>query len=132
MIYDIIDGYGQTEDTTTFFTLRDLMDILENYKEKNVKFVGTEKSIGELISWRGSYDIPCLTPINEVKSAADILQMLKENVNTFMYGYKGGEYMMHENSEFYISSYGMNYCYKMCGWEIENNDFIILTKIDEY
>ena len=76
-----------------FYTLDCLIAVCENYQDLNVVFKGVDATVGDLISWRGSYNLPAITPLYGVrKKGIDIVNQLSEQMEQYHTGWKGGEY----------------------------------------
>ena len=133
MKYDIINA-GETEDDETpeFFTIGNLIELCLEHPEKNFRFLGTDYTVGSLMSWRGSYNLPAidydLVPSGGKEIAEDLLDSLKME----HYGWKGGEYKYARSDQFYISERGRCEEYKVCGYRIQDGEVVLLTKLDPY
>lgn len=129
--------YGETHpelDDIVFYTLNDLLDLCNNYPDHRFTLIGTEYSLDTVGSWRGSYEIPSMTPTREVRTGKEIAEEIANKSGKTMYGYKGGEYTINIWDEFYISQYSASSEYKVYGYYVdtENNNVQLLTHIDEY
>lgn len=133
MQYDLIGGYAYHGGNYSRWSLRDLIDVLEIHKEMQVKFLGTDYTITDLYSWRGSYSVPAIEYGNSDKTAGEIAKMLRERLKETHYGYKGGEYFYHISDIFYIvgdPSYSSEYT--VIDFEIVGGTIILKTKIVEW
>lgn len=135
MKYDCIDGsnYGY-DDEPKWFTLGDLISLCKSFPKHKFFFAGTLCSPGQLQSWRGSYDIPSVSFVEEEegKTGKQIAKELEVSLKKIHHGYKGGEYKYHEENEFYISQYGRCEEFKIFHYETTNNEVILYTKLDPY
>ena len=132
MSYDII-GAGRVEGGgDDFFTIGQLIETLVAHSNLPVMFVGTDYTIGNLGSWRGSYDIPSITYQHGKRLSGDVAQQLQAEINEDHYGYKGGTYRYLDNEEFYVSVYGSCEEYKVISAYVEDGVLILVTKIDPY
>ena len=132
MSYDIIGG-GRVEDGgEDFFTIGELIDVLNEHASLPVKFIGTDYTLGNLGSWRGSYDIPSITYERGERLAGDIAHQLATELNEEHSGYKGGEYRYEDTDEFYVASYGCSDEYKVISAYVEDDVLVLVTKIDPY
>jgi hypothetical protein len=63
---------------------------------------------GKLSSYRGYYDQLALSfdPEGEVVTVAGLLMELKSAIGKKFTGYKGGEYLMDERTQVWVSNYG--------------------------
>lgn len=138
MNYDIVNGgyYDNEYEEIKFFTIGDLIDVCNRNPEKVVRFLGTVLSIGELCSWRGSYDIPCITPEYEDKTGKQIAEELEKALKEIHVGYKGGNNKYYPEDEFYVASYGSAAEYKVVKAELEeiygDEILVLYTKLDPY
>ena len=103
-MYDIING-GTSYQSERYFTLGDLIDLLNDHPNRRVKFLETDLTIGKLCSWRGSYDLPSVTYeySYEGKLASVIAEELTHSLTHEHWGWKGGEYRYTRDDEFYVS-----------------------------
>lgn len=134
MIYDVLGGdeYNDCE-RTQFFTIGDLIQACIDNPNLPVRFLETQYTVGELGSWRGSYDIPAITYDSCTdKLGYQVATELKVSLKEKHCGYKGGEYIYHAEEEFYVSRYG--YCeeYKVVKAVVEGGFLVLYTKKDPY
>lgn len=132
-MYDIING-GTSYQSLSYFTLGELIDLLNDHPNRYVKFLETDLTIGKLCSWRGSYDIPAITHeySYEGKFASVIAIELEESLKRVHHGWKGGEYQYSKDDEFYVATQGTSQEYKIVKAEIEDEVLVLYTKIDPY
>lgn len=132
-MYDIING-GQSYAATNYFTLGDLIDLLNDHPNRRVKFLETDLTIGKLCSWRGSYDLPSVTYeySYEGKLASVIVADLERDLLCVHHGWKGGEYWYSRDDEFYVAERGTSREYKVVKAEIEDEVLVLYTKIAPY
>ena len=131
MQYDIIEG-GTYEERPEFFTIGNLFDLCLEHSEKTFRFLETDFTVGYLHSWRGSYDLPAISYEVGADTGKDIAQCLLQSLTQTHCGWKGGEYKYTRGDEFYVSEKGLCSEYKICGYKIEGNEVILLTKLDPY
>ena len=131
-MYDIIDGSVSKQAPVNFYTLIAFFKLMHDHANFKIKFVGTDLSVGELIPWRSSYDTPCITPSREVVTGYDVSMMLSANMGTYKTGYKGGQFYMNPESEFYVSPSSQSNEYKVCGFDLVGDTLFLNTLIDEY
>ena len=134
MQYDIINLGGSISDdeSVEFFTIGDLIEACENHPHFPVIFLGTSRTVGDLGSWRGSYDLPSIEPIPAPRIAGDIANSLRQQLTETHYGWKGGEYHYDEGDEFYVASAGSSAEYKVLKAVVENGTLVLYTKLDPY
>ena len=120
-----------------------LLKDLEPYKNLpiDVKFDdGT--SPNQLMSWRGRYNCLALEYYRENDchmTASVFYNAVKEAIGQTFRGYKGGDFLMDENTPIYKANYGE--CYARCsegygvvkivGIKKEDDKIIILTRVSE-
>lgn len=119
-------------ESTEFMTLNELKNLASEYPNHKFKLAGTNLGILQVHSWRGSYVLPAVSPTHEVVKGSDLVKELKETINEIQYGYKGGEYFMHGDDEFYVTHIGNADEYKVFHHEVLNNEVILYLDIDEY
>lgn len=132
--YDYIDGSsGDDENEYSFYTIGELISVCGFYPNAEVRFVGVDATVGNLGSWRGSYDLPAISPLyGEVKTGKQVAEQLIKELEETHCGWKGGDYKYHHAEEFYVAERGCSSEYKVIGYEINNQELILLTKIDPY
>ena len=88
------------------FTIGKLLEELENSTANSVRLIGTDYTLGTLMSWRGSYDIPAFDYDVGYKSPQQLAAEIRDDLKDIHQGYKGGDYMYTENDVFYLAPYG--------------------------
>jgi hypothetical protein len=100
-----IDRMGarwQQERAETQLTLGKFIDLLRTLPQDR-----TIAGIGSPDSYRGYYDDLAFRPTSEVRTVADVLNMLLvECMGRTFCGYKGGDYLMGEHTPLWIAEYG--------------------------
>ncbi len=133
MNYDTIDGNYRSEDWyINFFTIGNLIGICRQHPDKVVHFLGTNRSPGELHSWRGSYDLPAISTSWEDKTGEIIAEELTAALKEVHWGWKGGQYHYNQDDEFYIAESGNSSEYKVVKAELEDDILVLYTKLDPY
>lgn len=134
MEYDLITGGSNyIDDGNVFYTIGDLISLLRKYPKRRVTFLGTDLTIGDLISWRGSYDVPAITYTDAIENSSTIADRLEDQLGYTHTGWKGGEFMFYPHNEFYIvPNHSSVEYHKVIGYEMRDDDIVLLTKIDEY
>lgn len=132
-MYDSISGNTEYPLDPEFYTLNQLRHLMIDHPDKLIKFVGAEEyTVGDVRSWRGSYDIPSIEPLVGERTGKEIYEILCERIGNTMIGYKGGEFSINGGDEFYVAHYGDNSYHKVVGYDIRDNDLILNTKLDPY
>lgn len=131
-MYDLLSGDSyQTE--VNFLTIGDLIRLGTEHPDKVFRFLEVEYYPQKLISWRGSYGLPAIKYGTEPVYGAILASSLTEGLNQTHYGYKGGEYEYGENQEPYlVYTNSSDEEYKICGYKLEENEVVLLTKLDPY
>lgn len=133
MIYDCLDYSEYGEEDYKFFTIGDMIDACNQHPEKKVKFVGTNYTVGQLQSWRGSYDIPSITYLyGDYKLAKEVADQLELELQKKHCGYKGGEYHFYAYEEFYVAQHGSSSEWKVVDAKVEGEFLVLGTKLDPY
>ena len=77
-----------------------------------IKFLETQPSdllvegLGELDSYRGYYRDLAFEPVTTQRSAEDLLVECQSAMGKVFEGYKGGDYLMGENTPLWVANYG--------------------------
>lgn len=74
-------------------TLGKLKEMFDAYADDHV----FEYGLGDVFSWRGSYDEPCFS-IEQNVTAKHCKRVVEEALNESFMGWKGGEYSYYEGS----------------------------------
>lgn len=122
-------------DKTSFFTIGDLISVLLADAHLPVRFIGTNSTLGELGSWRGSYNLPAIETVGfdgNDRPAGAIAQELLAALKEEHTGYKGGEYYYDQNDEFYVAGYGSSAEYKVFDSFVNDGELVLVTRIDPY
>lgn len=131
--WDTVDYSYTDERIYEEVTLGQLMDACIDNPMLNVVFVGTSrKTVGELHSWRGSYDIPAISYEDGEKTGAQVYTELKEALKHKHYGYKGGEYNYREHEKPYVSRRGSCEEFMIVKIDVVGSDLVLYTKIVPY
>lgn len=116
-----------------FYTLQNLLDLCFQYPQHEFKFVDTNYSPNVLISWRGSYSTPAILVDECVKTGAEIVDFLNEQIEHVHHGYKGGEYKYFFDDEFYVVTCDSNSNeHAVNGYKIEDGVVWLITNINTY
>ena len=136
MQYDIINLGGSISDdeSVEFFTIGDLIEACENHPHFPVIFLGTSRTVGDLGSWRGSYDLPSIEPTrtSTPRKGGEIADTLRKQLTETHYGWKGGEYRYYGDDEFYVAPSGSSDEYKVVKAAVEDGTLTLYTKLDPY
>lgn len=131
-MWDLINGNSHYEESSSFFTLYDLLDFCSKHPYRPIRFVGVSLYPGEVMSWRGSYDQPSISPVKDVQTGQDVVDSINKALDEVHYGYKGGEYKFSGHEEFYVAHYGSSAEYKVKKAELEGNEIVLYTKLDPW
>ena len=95
-------------------TLGELISWLENQPQEKEVVMGFSTPHSD----RGSYENLAFTPKNRAV-IGDMLGYAREALGSTYYGWKGGDFTMHEHTEVYIGNYGE------CGEAINSAHFML-------
>jgi len=130
--------------TSPQLTLGKLIERIEAIEDRSKPVVFDEVyHPSDIDSWRGSYCELALTyETGEGKlSTADFIALLKRTVGATLYGYKGGEFLMIEDTPVWVANYGESHGFKnegdiwlqaVVGVSEDERHVIIETKNIEY
>jgi hypothetical protein len=131
-MYTRVDDFSLKDDEISSLSIEELMSLCHKYPKHIFRFWHTDYSPGELISWRGSYDTPCITYTSESVVGDSFLKVL-QTYDSAHSGYKGGEYTFELDHSPYISQYGSSGNYtKIIGYEVHFDEVILLTQVIPY
>lgn len=82
-------------------TLGELIRALEGTRP-DLKIVG----FGRPRSYRGYYEDLAFEPVEQTQTAAELLEVAKGCMGRTFQGWKGGDYVMHENTPLWIAEWG--------------------------
>ena len=135
MIYDILPG-GNEEYEDEYqepYTIGKLLEALEKTSATCVRLIGTTYTLGELGSWRGSYDIPALFYEEGYKSPSELASEIHKSLEDVHHGYKGGEYRYTLEDSPYLANYGSSGSqHKIVDVKTEQSILYLCTKIIPY
>lgn len=135
MSYDILPG-GCEEYEDEYqepYTIGKLLEELDNSSANSVRLIGTDYTLGSLMSWRGSYDIPAFDYETGYKSPATLAAEIRESLKEDHYGYKGGKYRYDEGDSPYLAQHGSSGGeHKIVDVKTEQSILYLCTKIVPY
>jgi hypothetical protein len=133
MKYDIIGGgYDQEDEYQESYTIGKLLEELDNSTANSVRLIGTDYTLGSLMSWRGSYDIPAFDYEVGYKTPRQLAEEIRASLKETHYGYKGGRHMYNENDIFYVAAHGTSSEYQVVDVKTEQSILYLCTKIVPY
>lgn len=108
MSYDILPGGNENfeDEYQEPYTIGKLLEELDNSSANSVRLIGTDYTLGRLMSWRGSYDIPSFDYEVGYKDPANLAGEIREALKDKHWGYKGGEYHYTLKDSFYLAHQG--------------------------
>lgn len=85
-------------------------------------------------SWRGSYSELAITFVmdGEFMLLKKFIEILKDTVGKELTGWKGGEFMMTEDTPVWVSNHGNSGHTGICGVHYDGSNAILLTATFEY
>lgn len=139
MEYDVVSGYGfysceveQKYREKQSFSIGELITLCNKYPSKYFRFIGTPATVGDIHSWRGSYDIPAISHNTGKRNGAEIAKRLVSQLNLEHHGWKGGTYCYNLDDIFYLAHQGTSSDHQVVGYEVTENDVVLITKIVPY
>lgn len=132
MQYDTLNYEDLEAENCEPMTLGELMEDLANAGDIPVVFLGTHYTVGNLMSWRGSYDIPAISYERGYKTAKEIYEQLQGEIKATHWGYKGGEYKYSPNDTFYVSKHSYAEEFMIVKTEVQDGELVLYTKIIPY
>lgn len=101
------------------------LDSLMDNSDEQLFIVGVSR---EFCSYRGYYSELCVAPsVGREMSACEFSNVLADQIGKTYEGYKGGEYMMTEDTELYLAKYGRT-GEKIVGIEKDGNTLSFITE----
>lgn len=76
--------------------------------EQSIEFCFGGLSPGQFMSWRGAYEELGLDYTDSPVKTGDFLALCKEALGKEFHGYKGGDFVMTEDSPIWVSKYGVS------------------------
>lgn len=136
-MFDVLAETWRLERSQTQLTLGEAIKALENMAKHNGVI---SPGLGDPHSYRGYYSDLALTRVNQTVSASDLLKTLKVCLGKKFYGYKGGEYLMVENTPLWISGRGVASGIKIMGFQfverksgaVVENHYRVMTAEEEW
>lgn len=129
-IQAVVDGLAKTwqeERSQTQMTLGQLIKVLET-KDQDQGIVGMTKPH----SYRGYYCDLAFEPTDDSVSVKDFLALLRGGcMGRIFEGYKGGDYMMGENTPIWISEYSDNSGIKLMGLTETEGIIVLITEQED-
>lgn len=133
MGYVAIDSNYEIKDENDWFSISDLIRLCDDYPDHKFVFIGTDYSVGELISWRGSYDLPAILARTGIKKGCEISVKLSDGLNEKHYGYKGGEYIYYNEDVFRVVLCRSSSAYhSVDGYHVVGDVVYLNTNINEF
>lgn len=97
---EMSNGWAK-ERSETQLTLGELIEFLKS-QPSDLLIEG----LGELDSYRGYYRDLAFEPVTTQRSAKDLLDECQSAMGKVFEGYKGGDYLMGENTPLWVANYG--------------------------
>lgn len=125
----MIDAVNRKENekrAKTQMTLGKMITVLEAIEPAR-PIVG----LGEADSYRGYYSDLAFEPSGETTTAGKLLVQCRAAMGRTFEGYKGGDFVMHENTPRWISEYGTASGIKIMDLNLETDPITMLTEQEE-
>lgn len=117
----------QSERSQTQMTLGQLIAKLESLPQDALIW-----GFGEPISYRGYYCDLAFTPSHKSCLVSELLATTKGCMGKIFEGYKGGDYMMGENTPLWMSNYGTASQKKLMDLRDDGYAFVPVTEFEEF
>lgn len=116
----------QAERAEAGMTLGDMIDALAALDGDRLV-----DGLGELISYRGYYEDLAFAPTTETRTVADLLAECREAMGRTFEGYKGGDFLMGENTPLWLSAYGNTSQRRIVGLDTESEPITARVEVIE-
>lgn len=93
-----------------------------------IRFSDDRQFPGDAISYRGYYCDLAFEPTAEPSTAGQMLNECKQALGQTFVGYKGGNYMMGEDTPLWIASYGEASSRAIMGLESKDNEVVLMVE----
>lgn len=110
-------------------TLGKLIDGLrEAPSDMSVRFDFPDTAPGLADSYRGYYEDLAFEPVTEPRTVEQVLSQAMLAVGNTFTGYKGGDFLMKEDTPLWVSSYGASSGCAIIGLKIDEGGVVLTTK----
>lgn len=136
-LVDAMNDSNRSVRSDYHLTLGKLIKVLENtIPELPVFFsCSTDSSgltnVGHEDSYRGYYSDLAFDVGDKEKTVAELLKQCKKAVNATYTGYKGGNFVMDEDTPLWRAEYGSHWGEAIIGYQIFDDKFILICKPEE-
>jgi hypothetical protein len=113
-----------------YLNLGDLIDKLRVCPLNYLINIDNCDGVGDISSYRGYYEDCAIEPSIEVGNVGSAIAKLEAVLNTELTGYKGGEYLMKENTPLWISPYGENAHDRVKGININDDNSTVTIETE--
>ena len=118
-VFEMLSNAARDERKIYHLTLGQLVDVLDQSPDATI-------NLGNPHSYRGYYDDLAFSEESQI--AGDLSRLIKSDVmDKTLKGYKGGDFLMDENTPLWLASYG-DTGLAIVGAEIQGDEIKIFTK----
>lgn len=119
----------ETERSRYHLTLGGLIEALEAAPARAVVTFSDGRHPREMDSYRGYYSDLAISCGSEPMTARGLLSIARAALNAEFTGYKGGEFMMKEETPLWRSEYGHNSGEAIIGADVRQGSVVLITKL---
>lgn len=130
-IQKLVNAMGETARRSRknyHLSLGDLIANLGASPEDKPVFLDAGGSVGRPHSYRGYYEDLALRPTENIIKAGGLLSECKAVLGRTLEGYKGGDFLMEEDTPMWVSDYGTASGLALIGVVDAGNKLILTTK----
>ena len=121
-IFDSIADSDRVTRSQYHVTLRQMLSAIGQAEHALVSFQtedGRQWGAGDAISYRGYYSDLAIEPMAELSSTGDLMMTLMAVQGNTLEGYKGGDYLMDDDTPVWLASYGSASGHAVVRWQIQ-------------
>jgi hypothetical protein len=105
-LLDFAMHVARIERSRYHLTLGKMIELLKGFDQDSVVLLPNGKTLGIPMSYRGYYSDLAFTEIEKQKTVAELLAQAEAALGQTFEGYKGGDFVMAEDTPVWISEYG--------------------------
>ena len=129
-IYDMWSNSMRDVRSNYHLTLGELIDCLTTAEPEGLVVFDTGGFVGNENSYRGYYSDLAFDESDEEKTVGELLKRCESAIGQTYEGYKGGDYIMNDNTPLWFSNWGhvSNIAIMNAEISVGGNDVILTTK----
>lgn len=124
---DALSRQWQEERSAEGLTLGRIIDLLAAMPPET-----RIRGLGDLESYRGYYSDLAFDPHCPERRASDILDECRRAMGRVFQGYKGGDFLMGENTPLWVSPWGESSGLRLMGFETDSDDVLRPVTVNEH